>query len=697
MIPIGALIFLSAIAASGSPALADARSHAHSDIQVILDPDKNRISATVQIRLWTADARRIRFHLTENAEDLSVTVDDRKADFSLRGTSLQVDGGNKPTRQPINIRIRYTCRFNDPVPYMPVNTDNPGYGVTATISEKGTLLLAGSGWYPDPEIDRVSYRLQVDAPEGILAVTAGRLEGHINAKGRTRSTWIVDNPVRGLALSAARFQLNTRKVGPVTAATYFLKGSEHLSESYLQAVERYLLLYQDLFGPYPFSKFAVVENFFPTGYGFPSYTLLGGRVLRLPFIKYTSLGHEIAHCWWGNGVYVDYSRGNWSEGLTTYVADYLYKEQKSAAGARDYRRQMLRNYATLVSEDNEFSLSRFISRTDRVTKTIGYDKAAMVFHMVRQKIGDKNFWETLRGVFKENLFETISWEDWRRAFESKSGKSLNTFFDQWVIGTGAPKPAFESLKVVQAEKGYLVAGSIVQSPPLFSFTADLVLETPQGSVTTTITVSDRKTDFKIPSDARPERLHFDPESNLWRRLYEIEVPPTVNSIKGSNNVAMIVAGDMDSDEAETANTLATALGLNRVRILPEDAVDIKSLDEYDLVFYGRPERSDLLALLPEKMKGSGRQMTLNNKTYRDSTDVYFGVVPSALAEQRVIAFFWPNDMQQAETAVRKIPHYGKYSYLVFRGGRNIDKGTWPVIESPLNVRLELPAGENTRS
>jgi hypothetical protein len=65
------------------------------------------------------------------------------------------------------------------------------------------------------------------------------------------------------------------------------------------------------------------------GFGFPSYTLIGGTVLRLPFIIHTSLGHEIAHCWWGNGVLVDDDGGNWSEALTTYVADYLYQEKKS--------------------------------------------------------------------------------------------------------------------------------------------------------------------------------------------------------------------------------------------------------------------------------------------------------------------------------------------------------------------------------
>ena len=63
-----------------------------------------------------------------------------------------------------------------------------------------------------------------------------------------------------------------------------------------------------------------------------SYTLLGGQVLRLPFIPYTSFGHEIAHNWWGNSVFVDTDEGNWCEGLTVYCADYHYKELESRRG-----------------------------------------------------------------------------------------------------------------------------------------------------------------------------------------------------------------------------------------------------------------------------------------------------------------------------------------------------------------------------
>lgn len=672
-----------ALAAGGSRVPANAASRAHSDMKVRLDPGTSRIMASVQTRIWSADARRQSFQLSANAKDLSVSVDGRNTGFTFSGTTLQVDIGQQRGNRPVTIQLAYTCSFKDPVPHMPINTDNPGYGVTATIGPKGTLLLAGSGWYPAPAVDRAAYRLQVEAPAGILAVTAGRLEAHTTKDGRTLSTWIIENPVRGLALSAARYQLRTRQVGKVTAATYFTEDSSHLSDSYLEAVAHYLTLYQDLFGPYPFDKFAVVENFFPTGYDFPSYTLLGGRVLRRPFIKYTSLGHEIAHCWWGNGVTVDYSQGNWSEGLTTYVADYLYKERQSAEAALDYRRQMLRNYASLVSAANEFSLSRFVSRTGPVSKTIGYDKAAMVFHMVRRQIGDPAFWATLQGVYKQHLFKAISWDDWRRAFEAQAGVALKAFFDQWVNGAGAPKPAFKGLKVVQADSGYLISGRILQPSPFFTFPVDIVLETRQGSVTQTIQVSGKSTAFQIQAPAMPDRLIFDPDVNLWRRLYETEIPPTVNSIKGSDNVTVIVAGGLNRSDADMASMLSAALGLQQVTLVHEDAVDLDALANKDLILFGRPKRSDLLAVLPVQLKHNGRQMIINNTQYSDSADVYFCVVSGARSDQQVVALFWPNDMRHAEAVARKITHYGRYSYLVFRNGRNIAKGTWPVTESPL--------------
>jgi len=37
---------------------------------------------------------------------------------------------------------------------------------------------------------------------------------------------------------------------------------------------------------------------------------------------------------------------------------------------------------------------------------------------------------------------------------------------------------------------------------------------------------------------------------------------------------------------------------------------------------------------------------------------------------------------------RKLPHYGKYGYLVFEGSQNIYKGEWEVTTSPLIKNLK---------
>ena len=387
------------------------------DLNIELIPAESKLIGLDSIQIQADGRDQLIFRLSEKVVRVDVAINNKPRKFIRRQESVRVALGPGEQNGTITAAIQYTGIFDDPFPIRPVNMDNPGFGVSATISGKGTFLLSGSHWYPQLNESRARYRLKVRAPAGIIAVTAGRSQGHVTARGKTDSFWRVDYPVEGLSLSASRYVVRTKKVGDVTAATYFLSSDRQLSDSYLAATGRYLVWYAELFGPYPFNKFAVVENFFPTGFGFPSYTLLGSRVLRLPFIIYTSLGHEIAHCWWGNGVQVDYDRGNWSEALTTYVSDYLSKEKKSEWEARNYRLQILRNYATLVKPQSDFALNRFTGRRDPVTKTVGYDKGAMVFHMLRKRLGEEAFWGALKDLYRRRLFKKTAGKDLRHCDE----------------------------------------------------------------------------------------------------------------------------------------------------------------------------------------------------------------------------------------------------------------------------------------
>ena len=193
-----------------------------------------------------------------------------------------------------------------------------------------------------------------------------------------------------------------------------------LARQYLEATTGYLALYSSLIGPYPYGKWAAVENFWETGYGMPSFTLLGPKVIRFPFILHSSYPHEILHSWWGNGVFADAASGNWSEGLTAYLADHLVKEQRGEGA--EYRQTTLQKYADYVLAGRDLPLTDFRSRHGSVTEAVGYGKSLMLFHMLRLELGDETFVAGLREFWGRMRFATASFADVRRAFEQASGK-----------------------------------------------------------------------------------------------------------------------------------------------------------------------------------------------------------------------------------------------------------------------------------
>lgn len=66
----------------------------------------------------------------------------------------------------------------------------------------------------------------------------------------------------------------------------------------------------------------------------------------------------------------------------------------------------------------------------------------------------------------------------------------------------------------------------------------------------------------------------------------------------------------------------------------------------------------------------------------------FVVFPRQADPGRVAAVFLPLSPSAAAAVGRKIPHYGKYGYLVFTDGENKSKGTWEPADSPVVHRFK---------
>jgi len=591
---------------------------------------------------------------------------------------------------PLAISIRYRLILNDPLPSAAAGSEDPSYGVNASISSQGVFLGNSIAWYPRPTLTPLRRTIRISAPAGMEGITAGERLSRETSAGVTRSVWQEEPPVGDLALAAGPYLIKERQLPGILVSTYLYPENAHLADGYLEAVSGYLKLFSELFGPYPFSKFAVVENFFPTGYGFPSFTLLGSAVIRLPFIITTSLPHEIAHSWWGNGVLVDLRQGNWCEGLVTYLADHLLEERKGGAAGRDYRLRLLTDFSLLVPPQLDFPLNSFSSRIDPASRAIGYGKGAMLWHMLRRRVGDEAFFAALREVYRARRFQSAGWSDFTRALLASAGQNLDPFMATWLQQPGGPRLSLVDVESRRQEGKWLVSGRVVQTPPLFPILLPLRLETVERSFDQTLPLMGKENFFHFLSDSQPRRLLLDPEADTFRLLPASRLPANVNRLKGSRRLLAVTTPGCGA-AAEPFRQLLQALGQGGSRIVSEEELASGVGRDHDLIFCGEPKDAAGLFELPPSLELGRGSFRVNSERFSGARDLLFLVARQRAAPGQVAALFLPLSPEAAGGGVSKISHYGNYATLVFSGGSNRHKGHPP--QEPAGDQVVFPGAE----
>ncbi len=581
-----------------------------------------------------------------------------------------------------------------------------GFGETSGIVfENGVFLSRSSSWYPDLGPGLVTFTMEVQMPPGWDAVSQGERTRHDQGGNMDFVHWQSPEPQEDIYLVANRFYEYSKPAGRVLAMAFLRTPDQALAEKYLDATARYLDLYSRLIGPYPYQKFALVENFWETGYGMPSFTLLGPTVIRLPFIINTSYPHEILHNWWGNSVYPDYEEGNWSEGLTAYLADHLMKEQQGEG--KEYRMTTLQKYADYVLGGKDFPLSQFRSRHSPSTEAVGYGKGLMFFHMLRQELGDAAFKQGLREFYKDYQFQYATFSNLRTSLEAESGQDLKQEFDQWVFRTGAPRLKIGSTKVSSEGKKFILTLQLEQTQPGDAYRLRVLvavtLDGQERAYQTVIEMKGMRSALTITVDARPRRVDVDPEFDVFRRLDRLETPPSISQALGARRMLIIIPDTIDTDLLSDYRAFAKALAGSG----PDEAVIKLDSDVLDLPRdravavigwenrfansvagllsrYGVAVSRDTIRIGKESARRKNHAIVLSARTAQDSD---FSLL------------FIASDLPEALPGLaRKLPHYHKYSYLVFKGKgpENTLKGTWPVGNSPLTVFLPNAKGKRDK-
>ena len=574
--------------------------------------------------------------------------------------------------------------------------DTPG-----SIAPQGVFLAASSVWYPLFDDALVTFDLLAHVPSGWQVIAQGKptRSGEPTAEGTVR--WESPEPQEEIYLVGGPLTEYAKPAGGVMGMVYLHHPDQALADRYLDATARYLAMYTKLLGSYSYAKFALVENFWETGYGMPSFTLLGPSVLRLPFILNSSYPHEILHNWWGNGVFVDPDQGNWSEGLTAYVADHLLAEQQGAGV--EYRRATLQKYADYVSEGRDFPIAQFRARHGGASEAVGYGKTLMLFHMLRGQTGDDVFVRALRRFYRENRFRRADFSDLSRAFSAESGRNVEALMTPWVEKAGAPVLKVSHAKAEALGDGYLLTAQVEQTQSGAAYRlrvpVAVTLEGRSQAYQATFKLDAKQLGLELIVPGRPVRLDIDPEFDLFRRLDRGEIPPAFSLLFGAERVTILLPAGAAGPLREAYRQLAASWERSepgRVEVVSDDSIATLPADRSVWLFgwENRFRASIADALKDQNLVITDDGVRMEKTSWQRERQTIVLVAHRPDHPDFGMGWIGAVSPDALPGLGRKLPHYGQYGYLAFEGNEptNVAKGEWSMTGSPLSILVVQPDG-----
>ncbi len=657
---VGLLIGVAALLISVCPA---AGAVAHYELDVSLDPETRLLQVAGSIAI--PPGRMLRFELDSRF---------RVERFDLEGKPVtathSADGATtyrsvrSPPEHGVSLHVRYAGELRP----LQVLDHRQVLGLAQPVcGPDGAFLPAGSGWYPEARGERLTYRIKVTVRGGFSAVVPGKLVHEADSRSGREAAFESGHALPGIDLVAGPYVIRERKLAiasgrEVRVRTYFHPELAELAPEYIDSASRYLAHYDGVIGPYAFDSYSIASSPLPTGFGMPGLAYLGRQVLRLPFIRATSLRHEVLHDWWGNGVAPDYAQGNWAEGLTTLLADYAYREEQGEVQAKAMRLGWLRDYAAVGSERDR-PLAQFVSRRHGADQAVGYNKTAFVFAMLRERIGADAFHAGLKVFWREHRLRTGDWQDLQRAFEAQARTDLSGFFEQWVHRAGAPLLEIVEARRWSASGEHRVSIVLRQQDPAFRLRVPLRIHHSQGSTYVTVAMQGSRVRADIALPARALFVEIDPEVRLFRRLHPEEIAPTLRQVMLDPNTRVAIAAS-DEPARSAALEVARAALESDVKLLDYGSTQVRT----PLLIVGvHAEVERLLGRLDltQRSVPGAEAGTALAYAWRTRGGQPYVVVAAA-------------DARELAALARPLPHLGGQSHVVFDAGRSTERGLWPV-------------------
>ncbi|NBL64983.1 T9SS type A sorting domain-containing protein [Flavobacterium sp. NST-5] len=311
-----------------------------------------------------------------------------------------------------------------------------------TLSEP----FGAKDWWPckqslDDKVDRVDFLLTT--PTQYVAVANGLQTSVVTNGNGTKTTRFTHNyliPAYLVAIAATNYTIFTQTAGTAPnqfpIVNYLYPETQTSVQNNLAVTPPIMDLFEDLFEKYPFSneKYGHAQCALGGGMEHTTVSFMGsfGREL---------IAHELAHQWFGDKITCGTWKDIWlNEGFATYLSGLVVENFDGQTNFNSWKQSVINNItsqnggAVYLTDAEAQNVSRIFNHR------LSYNKAAMVLHMLRFKLGDAVFFQAIKNYLADpNLaYGYAVTEDFKTHLETASGTSLTEFFNDWVYGQGYP-------------------------------------------------------------------------------------------------------------------------------------------------------------------------------------------------------------------------------------------------------------------
>ncbi|TGE28752.1 M1 family aminopeptidase [Hymenobacter metallicola] len=314
--------------------------------------------------------------------------------------------------------------------------------------------------------------------------------------------------------------------------------------------------FSNLVGLYPFSKEKYGHSMAPIGGGMEHQTMT-----TQDGFTFTLTAHELFHQWFGDNVTCASWRDIWlNESFASYGEYISLNAFSTPASARTW---MDNAHATSMQSPGGSLIVPDTTNVGRIFNfRLSYKKGAAVVHMLRYLLNDDTkFFRALRTYQTRYAGGTARTIDMQRVFEAEAGRSLDTFFRQWVLGEGYP-----TFNVRWNQVGntlYLRTTETVSmgaATPFFDTELDYRINYSNGtSQTVRLRQSQAETSFSLPLNGTVTSIQVDPDQWILNGAGTVVRDNALSTKNAASMAALAVYPNPCQEVLQLANlTMRTA-------------------------------------------------------------------------------------------------------------------------------------------